>query len=124
MSSRNAIYVRGPTGFRLWWTDLLVLILAALLAAWCWDFPLGPGAAILTVVGHYFLFCNVTRMRGLYELVWALSYSALGVWLVGGGRLVWWEMTLVIMPVTIALTIAEAQSPRYRGVFAVKGEGR
>ena len=35
---------------------------------------------MLTVTAHFFLFCNVTRMRGAFELLWAVSYAALGLW--------------------------------------------
>ncbi|MCB9752338.1 MAG: hypothetical protein H6713_20480 [Myxococcales bacterium] len=112
----NALFVRGDRGFRLWWSDLFILGLTVPLALATWSTPLRPGVAIATVVAHYFLFCNITRMRGLFELLWALSYSALSVWLVGSGLLTWPGMTAVILPLTISLTIAEVTSPRYRGV--------
>ncbi|MCA9689339.1 MAG: hypothetical protein KC636_06990 [Myxococcales bacterium] len=116
MHSWNALYVRGDAGFRLWWTDLITLAIAAAIAACVWTWPLRPGYAVATVVGHFFLFCNVTRARPRDELLWALSYSALGVWLVGGGRLDWLELLGVIAPLTIAQTLSELARPDYRGV--------
>ncbi len=115
----NKLYApRRGRGFRLWWSDLLIFGLTIPLAAYTWSAPLRPGVAIATVVGHYFLFCNITRMRGLYELIWALSYSALSVWLVGAGLLEWPDMTGVIAPLTIALTVIEVTSADYRGVLS------
>ena len=115
----NKLYApRCGRGFRLWWSDLLIFALTLPLAAYTWSAPLRPGVAIATVVAHYFLFCNITRMRGLYELIWALSYSALSVWLVGTGLLEWPDMTGVIAPLTIALTVIEVTSAEYRGVLS------
>lgn len=111
MHSWNALYVRGDAGFRLWWTDLITLAIAAAIAACVWTWPLRPGYAVATVVGHFFLFCNITRARPRDELLWALSYSALGVWLVGGGRLDWLELLGVIAPLTIAQTLSGSRAP-------------
>jgi hypothetical protein len=72
---------------------------------------------IVFAVGHFFLFCNVIRMRRNYELIWAalflVNFAVLGV---GFGAP--WSALLVQFPFTLVLVFLEVRSPRYRGVFA------
>ena len=39
----------------------------------------GVGAAIIFVVAHFFLFCNILRMERSAELMWAAFFVALSV---------------------------------------------
>ncbi len=72
---------------------------------------------LLIVIGHFFLFCNVFRLRQSYELVWAgvlviNVYSALQ----GGWISTSWILTAQL-PVTAVFIILEMTSSEYHGIF-------
>jgi hypothetical protein len=105
------------SGFRFAVTDAIVLGVAAA-GAWLLH-PVEPLLTWLIVfaVGHFFLFCNVIRMRRSYELVWAalflVNFGAFGVAL--GAP---FKALLVQFPFTLLLVLLEVRDPRYRGMFA------
>ena len=69
-------------GFRFGWQDGVAIGLAAG-ATWIgWGF-LGSGALLVPLtLGHFFLFCNVFRLRRSYELYWTVVFLLnVGVWL-------------------------------------------
>ena len=105
-------------GFRLSWSDLIVLVSAAL-GSWALyrqGFPFWW--IIACVVGHFFLFCNVFRIRRSYELFWAMCFLInVGSWM-QQGSLEWWPCLPLQVPFTLAVILAEIRSPRYHGVFA------
>lgn len=105
-------------GFRLFWYDLPVLA-AACAGSWLlWPAAGLPAVLPALVVGHFFVFCNVVRMRRSYELAWAgvLCASALG-WVVLGALPA--APALALPPLAAAGLIAlEVRSPRYHGVAA------
>ena len=73
-SRQDSIWRRGP-GFRLRPWDPIVLLLA-ICAAWFLRGIEGhPGLLVLFVVGHFFLFCNVIRLRRGLELLWAGCFA-------------------------------------------------
>jgi len=102
-------------GFRLSWLDGGVIAIAAL-AALLLGHPFGW--LILTVAGHFFLFCNVFRVGRKRELIWAALFVANVAVLIGWGELHWATVLLAQCPVTVAIIIAELRSPLYHGVFA------
>lgn len=76
-----------------------------------------PGIAILFVVGHFFLFCNVVRMSRPSELIWAGLFIAMmtSTMLAGAPS---WPMTLALsFATTIVLVALEVRKPSYHGVF-------
>lgn len=105
-------------GFRLSIVD--VAFIAVLAAAFVWLRPrIGDGVwAIPFAAGHFFLFCNVFRVRRSYELIWVGVFlvNALAWW--SSGRVPWGWLTLVQAPFTLAAIVAEMRSPRYHGIFA------
>jgi hypothetical protein len=105
-------------GFRFFATDAIVLFAAAAgaVALWWMENPIWWVLAI--VVGHFFLFCNVVRLRRNFELVWSVLFILnTGLWM--------WLENLSLMavlacqlPITAAFVIAEMRSSRYHGIFA------
>jgi hypothetical protein len=108
---------RKPAGFRLSATDIIVLLSGGLFAAAIshWSGDLAIIAAV--TVGHFFLFCNVFRIRRSLELIWAALF------VVNVGILFTYEMyglffvVMVQIPITIAVIAVEMRTPRYHGIF-------
>jgi hypothetical protein len=109
-------------GFRISLTDGLFiavnLLAAALLydtlAHFVWLFPIA--------VGHFFLFCNVFRIRRSYELVWTAVFIAnVAVWLYLAPTFHWLGVLAVQTPLTAILIGLEIRSDRYHGIFSRPG---
>ena len=108
---------RRPPGFRFWWTDA-VAIVACLVVTWLAWQPLGQWVLIFPItLGHFFLFCNVFRLRRSYEVVWTVIYllNVIGWWI--GGGINWPGVLALQTPVTVAVIVLEMKSTRYHGVF-------
>ena len=105
-------------GFRFSLTDAIVLVFgaAATWALWQQDLPIWW--MIPCVVGHFFLFCNVFRVRRTYELIWAAMFLLnTGYWL--NHDAMGWNPTLLWqLPVTLVAIIAELRSANYHGIGA------
>ena len=104
-------------GFRLSVADGLILV-AGGLASWPTYRTLGEHALMLPLVlGHFFLFCNVFRIRRNYEYIWAavwvVNYCA---WLFSGS-FTWWGVLAVQSPLTVLLIVLEIRSPEYHGIL-------
>ena len=68
-------------------------------------------------LGHFFLFCNVFRLRRSYELFWSVLFlTNIGFWLFHN-ELHWAGILALQTPLTIALILLEMRSPNYHGVF-------
>ena len=105
-------------GFRFSWADGVFIVLAA---AGTWMlYPVAPTYAWLIpfTVGHFFLFCNVVRMRRSYELFWAalflVSFALLAF---AFPPFSWTRMLILQLPITALLVTLQIRSPRYRGVL-------
>ncbi len=105
-------------GFRFFWSDAVFLVGLAVTGFFLKDL-LGPSLGIFVVVPvHFFLFCNVFRLRRSFELVWTGVFLALvTAWLLTG-TINWWWVTAILTPLTVGLIIAEMRSPRYHGVLS------
>lgn len=112
----NAL-ARRRRGFRLSIVDV-VAIAACAIATWFLFPQLGTFVWLLPVtLGHFFLFCNVFRVRRTLELRWAVVFVVnVGFWTVTN-NFSWLSILLVQLPVTAAVIIIEIRSPRYHGVF-------
>jgi len=107
-------------GFRFSLTDAGAIALA-LGAALAGRGPLGAWAlAPAVVLGHFFLFCNVFRVRRGYELAWAASFLVVAsAWFFARGPvdLGYWATVLATQtPLTLLAIGAEMRSERYRGI--------
>ena len=106
------------SGFRFSVVDAGVLAVAAA-ATWLLLPHVGFVAWLLPfALGHFFLFCNVFRVRRSYELVWAAGFLLnFGAWALSGA-FDWLPVLAVQTPLTLLLIVLEIRSPRYHGVFA------
>lgn len=104
-------------GFRFWPTDALFIVACAL-AGWLLRDFLGRMVWLIPMTaGHFFLFCNLFRVRRSYELAWtALFVANFTAWTFSG--VFSWEGVLAMQaPITIAALLLEMRSPRYHGIF-------
>jgi len=105
-------------GFRFFPTDAAVIGVLAT-AAIVLHHAENPLWWILIVVGgHFFLFCNIIRVRRMFELLWAgLFIANIAAWL-WFAELRWTGVLCVQLPITAGLVFAEFCSARYHGVLA------
>ncbi|XOF34073.1 MAG: hypothetical protein ACL93V_01885 [Candidatus Electrothrix sp. YB6] len=104
-------------GFRLSAVDIIVLILGAVWSILLHGMDNPLGLLIFFTFAHFFLFCNVLRMRRSFELIWAALFL-----LAAGSSLFFrvpgWPGTIVIMlGITVILAILQMRQPSYHGVF-------
>jgi hypothetical protein len=70
------------------------------------------------VLGHFFLFCNVFRVRRNYELIWAGLFLANFCYWRFFSDFAWVWVLGIQTPITLTAIIAEIKSPVYRGIFS------
>lgn len=103
-------------GFRLSTVDVIFLVFSGIttyilhpyLLSFIWIIPL--------VVGHFFLFCNVFRVRRNLELLWATVFCA-NIIVHFYTHFSWKTVLAVQIPTTIIIVIAQIQDKNYRGIF-------
>ena len=111
------MYERRPPGFRFWWSDAVVLGVGAAFCALFWR-PLGPAIwPVPFALVHFFLFCNVFRVRRSHELTWTglLLVNVAAWWF--AGRLGWLPVLISQTPITLGVILLEIRSPDYHGIF-------
>lgn len=104
-------------GFRCSVFDGVVLLSTAIGAGWL--AATSPIAAIglAFVVGHFFLFCNVFRIRRLPELVWAGVFTGLSAATILG-EIPGWPATFLLSGLaTVVVLVIETRHPAYHGLF-------
>ena len=105
-------------GFRLSNTDVIVIVAAAIVGvAGFWP-PFAFSLFVPFVVGHFFLFCNIFRIRRMPELIWAAMFLLnTGAWMSVGHINVLW-ICGTQLPVTVLILLNELRVPTYHGIFA------
>src|SRR5665213_3128330 len=73
----NAMIPRFQPGFRISLLDIGVLVCGIIGSILAWQIVWWIGFAILFVIIHFFLFCNVFRISRPPELVWAVVFVSL-----------------------------------------------
>ena len=68
------------------------------------------------VLVHFFLFCNVFRVRRSYELIWAASFIVNLLAWQALGQFGWRGVLLTQAPITLLAIAVEMKSNRYHGV--------
>ncbi len=110
----------NPTwGARLMPWDIPAALVCALFTAWAWPFMDTFALLGALVLGHFFLFCNVFRVRRSYELFWSalfLTNAAVCVHLFALDALPY--MALFQAPITLLVIAMEVRDWRYHGVLA------
>ena len=90
----------------------------ASLATWlAWPYVGRLSLLLPIVLVHFFLFCNVFRVRRKLELLWAVLFVVnVAVWTAVGDLDCWWVLAIQL-PVTVAVIMTEIRSEQYHGVF-------
>lgn len=104
-------------GFRFSLLDFVILAAAYVTAGDLAAVMFWPGMAILFVVGHFFLFCNVVRMGRPSELVWAGPFLVLAAATMLVGVPTWPVTFAMSLAATVVLVALEVRKPSYHGVF-------
>lgn len=100
---------RRTWGFRFSIVDAAVLLVTAIGTPW-----LVPAFVVL----HFFLFCNVFRIRRAPELIWGLCFVLLAGLLAVAGRFDPSILMICQLPLTVILIAKDIRHPNYHGVFA------
>ena len=75
------------------------------------------GLALLFVLAHFFLFCNVLRMSRPLELIWAVLFVLLAGSTFYFGLPPWNTTLAAMLVVTLFLAFVQILLPSYHGVF-------
>ncbi len=111
---------RRRRGFRFSPTDLIAIVVCAvvtlatlsILEEIAWLLPI--------TLGHFFLFCNVFRVRREFELFWAGVFVLnVACWALAG-QFDWLRILAVQTPLTAILIITTCIRPDYHGIFCAK----
>lgn len=116
------VMVSFARGFRFSILDAVVLSVSGLIGSATWHEPAELGRPLLFVVAHFFLFCNIARVRLWRELLWSLGFLLnLGVYVSFNALehpIDWFTVSVTTLPITVAVVLSEVTSASYRGVFA------
>lgn len=116
---------RGRTaGFRFSVIDGIAIALCGLGMGGAWNLLAEFVWILPFALGHFFLFCNIFRVRRSFELAWvAVFFANFGAWYMLG-EFNWLGVIGVQTPVTLLAIGAEMRSPRYHGIFSRRINGR
>ncbi len=104
-------------GFRFSRVDAIVIVACAVLTWFAWKSLGSLTLGLPVTLGHFFLFCNVFRIRRSYEVIWAGVYVAnLAYWVLLRDSS-WFGILAVQSPLTVALILREMRDPRYHGIL-------
>ncbi|HEX3132656.1 MAG TPA: hypothetical protein VHX44_03625 [Planctomycetota bacterium] len=105
-------------GFRLSAVDMVVLALTGPATWWAWP-QVGELAGVIpSVVGHFFLFCNVFRIIRWKELLWTGMFLVNVTWWTIFADCSWLGILVIQTPLTLMLIISELFTRRYHGIWA------
>lgn len=104
--------------FRLSVMDVLVLLLGIVLGIVGWNYVGDLGLFVPFVIMHFFLLCNIFRIRRKQELLWAgLFLINCSIWIIVGRMDVGWIFVTQFV-ITAAIIVNELRSPHYCGIFS------
>lgn len=115
--NRKKIYER-TWGLRFSFVDGLVLLATSVVTPWLVREIGSMGWLPAFVVLHFFLFCNVFRIRRKPELIWATCFVLLAGFLVTAEQFAATTLMLCQFPLTVVLIVRDIRHPAYHGVFA------
>jgi len=104
-------------GFRLSIVDMIVIIIAISASIYFFNSARSISYLIAFVVGHFFLFCNVTRMSRIPEIIWAIFFTALAALSIKYNLLTLPIVFLASIGLTIILIFIESRKPSYHGLL-------
>lgn len=110
---------RNPPGFRFSGTDAIVVCIAVPVTFGLLHFVGSFAWLVPVVLGHFFLFCNVFRVRPSFELIWAAGFILNFVaWAMLADSIAWSRILLSQTPLTLLLLVFTILSPNYHGIAA------
>ena len=104
-------------------TDALVLLLAGIAVWLLWAPMRDLAVGVAVAVFHFFLFCNVFRVRRRLELIWAGLLVVNVVTFRWSGEFTWLRARAVQTVVTLIVLALTIRSPDYRGIGARRTAG-
>ena len=105
-------------GFRLSPLDAVVLAITAVISPALHIAKIPCWWLLPFVVGHFFLFCNVFRVRRSFELIWGVVLVCnYGAWM-RGLNFHWLPVMLCQLPATLLVLLFEIRSEDYHGLLA------
>lgn len=104
-------------GFRLSLIDCIVILLAIVGIIHFYEVDKVFSYIIGIIVSHYFLFCNITRMSRVPELIWASSFIILCTLSLQLNIIPIFISFIFAMLITVVLVVLETRKPYYHGVF-------
>ena len=104
-------------GFRLSVVDVIVVLIGAGSSLLLDGMENPLGQTVLFTVAHFFLFCNVLRMRRSFELIWAALFVILASLSLSYNVPTWPVTVLIMLAVTLVLTVLQVRQPSYHGIF-------
>lgn len=109
---------RRTWGFRFSAVDAAAIAICTVATVLLWQPSEGMAFLFPFVLGHFFLFCNVFRVRRKPELIWAAVFLAnFGGWW-ASGHFSWLGVMAIQLPLTATLIVLETRQPWYHGIFA------
>ena len=104
-------------GFRISVLDSFVLLSGAIATIYFGMRMWQVGVVIGFSVAHFFLFCNVFRIRRAPELIWAASFIVLIISTILFGFPSWFLSMVLSLVVSVFLVFREFRHPSYHGIF-------
>ena len=104
-------------GFRISVLDSCVLLFGASATIYFGMRMWQVGVVIGFSVAHFFLFCNVFRIRRAPELIWAASFIVLIISTILFGFPSWFLSMVLSLVVSVFLVFREFRHPSYHGIF-------
>jgi len=105
-------------GFRLSHIDVAVLLVSALIGVGGFSPTYGFSVFVPFVVVHFFLFCNVFRIRRKPELVWGACFLLNCIAWIASGHVNIFAIIGTQFVVTVVIIANELRMPSYHGVLA------
>jgi hypothetical protein len=120
-SSRAWWNWRPPAGFRFAWTDGIAIIACALTTRIAWPYLGDLSLLFPFVLAHFFLFCNVFRIRRSLELFWSAAFLIVCViWLRTGhftlAHVFWTQLPISLLVIAIGFCQRDYHGVGYKHV--------
>ena len=104
-------------GFRLSEMDVGILMLGICSSVLLARLDERLGVALLFVLAHFFLFCNMLRMSRPLELIWAVLFVLLAGSTFTFGLPSWNSTLAAMLVITLILAFVQILLPSYHGVL-------
>ena len=104
-------------GFRVLPHDIPFIVIGIALAVYFYSSIPDLSVIAITSVFHFFLFCNIFRIRRAPELIWGGIFITLSYLKIEGLIQNWSLSLLISFIIAICIIAYETKHPSYHGVF-------